>query len=195
MSKSDHVEHEAVEEVVEQVAEASQESGKKRQNRVKYFDYVHDDGKVELKFKFLNGHEAAVFAHGDLLAQLVALGMKQYFQGVINGAESVEKAIEAVEHAIGLMDQGKFVEHARAGRKGAPKLNDLEVAVAEVRGVAVEVAKAWLDKREAASRGFKLAVRNDPSVALVLARLAAERAAQAEESGKDEQIDMFADLA
>lgn len=167
----------------------------KRQNRVKYFDYVHEDGNVELKFLFANGHEAAVFAHGDLLARLVAMGMKQYFQGLINGAESVDKAIEAVEQAIGLMDQGKLVEHVRAGRKaGAVKFKDLELAIAEVRGVTAEVAKAWLDKREAASRGFKLAIRSEPSVALVLARLAAERAAQAGESGKDEQVDLFADL-
>jgi len=165
----------------------------KRARKVKYFDYIHEDGKVELKFSF-EGHEGLhVFAHDALVNQLILAGMKSYFQGIVNGAESVDQAYQAVVDAIAKFDQGEFVAKARGGRKaGEKKASDLAIAVAEVRQLDVAVAEAWIEKREKEKRGFKLRLRNDSAVAVVLARLTAEKAGASESTPEN---DLFSDLA
>ena len=91
----------------------------------------------------------------------------------------IAKSPEALEQVMGMVGVGiPNVELVKRG--GTAKQDVLALAVAEHMGSTYEVAKAWIDAKEAGHRGFKRRLRSEHAIAEILLRLEAKEPKSAE---------------
>lgn len=141
--------------------------GAKRTRVVKGSVSVSASG--EALIKYTGGGGDTVQIHPDLVDHFALYGFEQFFRQLIAKSDSVESLQAAVNEAALKIGAGEMPEVSKKrAAKGEGKGNVLARAVAEVHGVSVERATAWLDKQD---RKAKLAVRHDPAIAAALARL------------------------
>lgn len=115
--------------------------------------------------KIAGGGGVEVQLNPELIDDFAVFGFQAFFKGLIAQAESVEELEESLKDAVAKMEAGEFPVTEKV-RKTKP--DHLVEAIAEVNGVTVEKAAAWLEKQD---RKGKLAARRDGRVAAVLARL------------------------
>lgn len=152
MSKADKQEGQAV-------AEAATKATKVRKGTVA----VNAKGVALIKYNGGGGKE--IVLNPELIDDFAVFGFQAFFKQLIGSAKDVadlQEKIAAVEAKM-VANEFPVVEKVR---KSKPDF--LVQAIAEVQGVSVERVEAWLAKQD---RATKLAVRRDPAVATVLARL------------------------
>lgn len=144
-----------------------------------------------VEFGFTNG-ENLVLNLSDLspemVTQLALHGISQKVGDAYSGVKgNVEEAISLARAIIDRLKTGEF-NAKREGGSASGRVTDLARALSEVAGKEISECVAKLDEMEKAE---KLALRKHPKVAAVLARLAAERAAEAavEAEGVEEALD------
>lgn len=116
--------------------------------------------------KYLGGGGEEIQMPLEMVDQFALFGFEAFFGRMITTAVSVEKLQESINEAVKKLEEGKFPVIAR--KSGGEKVDYLAQAVAEVNGVSVEKAAAWLEKQP---RGTKISLRYDSRVAEVLARI------------------------
>ncbi len=134
-----------------------------------------EDGVVNLELVFSNGNTLKVSDNSSYTNKLIGMGMLKLFNHVISTSASVEEAFDKCKLIADKMGKGELPSSRKRGPSKANKIDYLAEAVAEVRGVAYEQAKEWMDAKESESKGFKVKLRNHPEVASVLIRKSKER--------------------
>lgn len=137
---------------------------------------IDADGFLEGTFDFANGETRNfILAPGKPLVNDFAIhGIKQKFGDEIAGLEEVDDCVEAIDDLILRLNKGEWSEKREGGAMAGASI--LAKALVEWSGQSLEAIRAFLSTKTNAE---KLALRNDPEVAGIVARLEAEKAAKA----------------
>jgi len=147
---------------------------------------ISEDGfDVVVTLDFLNG-ETRTFkaaANKPIFARFAAHGLLQKLGDEVAGLEDIEDQVLAIDELIDRLDRGEWgAERARGEGNAMAGLSILAKALVEVSGKTPEAVKEFL---KAKSNAEKLALRDNPSLKPVIAKLEAARKPRK----KDNEID------
>lgn len=137
---------------------------------------ISDDGfDIEARFDVVNGETRTfkIAANKPLFARLAAHGLLQKVGDEVAGLEDPEDMVLALDEIIDRLGRGEWgVERAKGEKSGMAGLSVLAKALVEVSGKTPEAIKDFLASKTNAE---KLALRDNPSLKPVVARIEAER--------------------
>lgn len=138
---------------------------------------VQDDGTVLLQAAFSDGElrEYVLDIRDDAFSKYAAAGLEATVKRLVNGGLSHD-----FDLAVPQLAEGPAARKQRVSK--GPKASPLELACVEVTGKDIEAVRPWLASK---TRKERFALARDPRIAVVIARLAAEKeAAKAEKAGE-----------
>jgi len=141
---------------------------------------ISEDGfTVETRFDFVNG-EFRIFkieADNKLFAKLAAHGAEQKIGDEIAGLDDIEDAILAVDNLMDRLKEGKW--QAERESSGLAGTSILARALIKQSGKSAQVVKEFLKGKTNAE---KLALRNNPAIAPIIAELEKNRKKKVKEA-------------
>lgn len=142
---------------------------------------LHADGGVTVRLDFLNGETRSFDIPSNLMQRFAAHGAEQKLGDEIAGVADVDDCVLAVDELVERLKKGEWGITRTAGNSIAGT-SVLARALAEHSGKPMDTIKAFLrDKTQAQ----KLALRNNPAVNVIVARLEAEKAKKSTKSSVD----------
>lgn len=133
---------------------------------------VDESGVLHIREDFLNGRVVQVAVSGDMLVKFLEFGASQKCRDIIAGEDDLDSAVLDSEEFFKLLESGRWTEE-RA--KGAGASAPLHKAIMEVTGKSAKEVKDWLHPM---GQTEKLALRKDPTIAPIIARLEANKKAK-----------------
>lgn len=116
-----------------------------------------------------------------LLLKAAAHGLEQKLGDETAGIEDIEDAVEAVDELMVRLQKGEWLVGREGTGQGMAGASILARALAEVTGQPIAAVREYLSGLEPK---LKIALRGDPTVAPVVARLEREKAERAAARGK-----------
>lgn len=162
-------------------------AGKRRVNKESFATSDH----LSIRLDFRNG-ETRTFTipHGfadpsapvaKTMIKAAAHGLEQKLGDEMAGIEKIEDAIEAVDELMIRLERGEWNATREGGGTGMAGASVLARALVEVSGQPIKTVREYLSGLDAK---MKTALRGDPTVAPVIARLEREAAERAAARGK-----------
>lgn len=136
---------------------------------------------------FANGEVRTGTVPASLIARASEHGIGQKLRDSISGEKTVEDAVGSFEDVADTLVSGEWTQQRSSGDGPKASKTELAVALAAVRGIAVEAAASWLATKTPAE---KIKLRQVPAISLKIAQMRAEKAA----AKGDEGDDVFAGL-
>jgi hypothetical protein len=130
------------------------------------------DGKVQVRLDFRNGETRLFVIPDAMLNQFAGHGAEQKLGDETAGLDNVEDAVLAVDELMDRLQAGEW--GIRRDAKGLAGTSILLKALMEVYNKPVATIKKFLSDKTPAQ---KMALRNDPRVKPVVAKLEEQRAA------------------
>ena len=153
-------------------------AGKKRLDKTVMID--SDKGTAAVRLDFKNGETRTVEVPASLLLQAAAHGFSQKLGDNVAGVDDLDDAVEATDQLIARLSKGEWTAE-REGGNGLSGVSILAKALVEATGQTIDVVREYLSKLEPK---VKMALRADPSIAPIVKRLEAEKAAKSKTSGE-----------
>jgi hypothetical protein len=148
---------------------------------------IADDGTITGRFDLDNGKTIDFTVPSSLLSRFAEHGMLQKIGDSIAGEKDTDDAFESMSDLVKRLSNGEWTQARQAG--GFSGVSILIQALVEASGKSVEEIKAFLENK---SQAEKLALRKSNTLAPIITRLEAEKAAK---STKTPAIDGDALLA
>lgn len=119
------------------------------------------DGKVSVRFDFVNGETRTFNAPAFLTAQLAGHGASQKIGDEAAGVEDIDDIVVAIEDVISRLEKGEWSTQRAAG-DGFSGASVVIRAICEVTGKTVDGVKAFLEKKlaDAKAKGESLTRRD-----------------------------------
>lgn len=147
-------------------------AGKRRMLKESVIDA---DGKVSVRLDFVNG-ETRIFAlPADMFSRFAGHGAEQKLGDEVAGLTDVEDAIIAIDELIERLNAGSW-GIARVAGSGMAGTSVLARALVEHTGKGMDAIKAFLAGK---SQAEKVALRGNPNIAPIVARLEANKVKKA----------------
>lgn len=147
-------------------------TGKRRLNKESFVDA---EGNILCRLDFRNGETRTFKLPQTLVAKAAAHGIEQKLGDEMSGIEDLEDAIQAVDELMERLGKGEW-NAKREGGTGFAGASILARALVEATGKTIEEVKAFMS---GLTNGQKLALRGDETLAPIVKRLEAEKAARA----------------
>jgi hypothetical protein len=138
------------------------------------------DGTPGVRLDFRNGETRTVYVHPKLMNRAAAHGYSQKLGDSIAAVEDLDDAVETIDQLIARLDAGEWAAE-REGGSGLSGVSILAKALVEATGQTIEVVRDYLSKLEPK---VKMALRADPTIAPIVKRLEAEKAAKSKVSNE-----------
>ena len=132
---------------------------------------VHADGKVDVRFDFVNGESRTFTIPTDMIGRFAAHGAEQKIGDEIAGVVDADDCVLAVDELIERLHKGEWGV-VRAAGNGIAGTSVLARALVEHSGKPMDAIKAFLSGKTQAQ---KLALRNNPAINVIVTRLEAEK--------------------
>jgi len=155
------------------------------------------DGKVTVRFDFVNGESRRFEVPSTLMLQCAGHGASQKIGDEAAGVEDIDDIVVAVDDIITRLNKGEWAT-ARAAGDGFSGASLVIRAIGEVTGKSVEDVKTFLQKKldDAKTKGEELSrrdlyasFRNPASkTGIVIARLEKEKASKASKVNADDLL-------
>ena len=159
-------------------------AGKRRLNKT---SKVNPDGSITTQLDFVNGETRLFTMPQSLKDQFAMHGADQKFGDEIAGLEDIDDAILAIDELMDRLNKGDW--SIRREANGLAGTSVLARALVEAFGKPASAIKEWLATK---SHAEKVALRSNPKVAPIVARLEAEKTKKAPTVDTDA---LLADLA
>lgn len=145
---------------------------------------LNEDGSIQVRLDFVNGETRLFTLPTTLVGRFAAHGAEQKLGDEIAGVTDVEDCILAVDELMERLNAGEWGA-TRAAGNGIAGTSILARALIEHSGKPADVIKAFLrDKTQAQ----KLALRNNPQIQPIIARLEAAKVRKEKDSINTEEM-------
>lgn len=128
-----------------------------------------EDGSVSVRLDFVNGESRTFTLPSSLLMQFAGHGAEQKLGDEVAGLSDVEDAIMAIDELVERLNQGQWGVTRAAGNSMAGS-SVLARALHEHTGKDMAAIKSFLSGKTQAE---KVALRNNPAIAPIVAKLEA----------------------
>lgn len=132
---------------------------------------IHEDGNVDVRFDFVNGESRTFRIPTEMMLKFAAHGAEQKIGDEIAGVKDADDCVLAVEELIDRLVEGQWGVVRAAGNSIAGT-SVLARALVEHSGKGMDAIKVFLKDKTQAQ---KLALRNNPSINVIVVRLEAEK--------------------
>lgn len=161
--------------------------GKRKLQKNSFIDEA--TGAVTVRLDFRNGETRSYTIPDNLLAKFAAHGAEQKLGDEIAGCEDIADGVLSVDDLIARLNKGEWQARRDAG--GMAGTSILLRALMEYNGKPFEVVKAYLMTKTQAQ---KIALRDNPALAPIIARLTAEAASRKPKVDTDAMLLELEDL-
>ncbi len=132
---------------------------------------LSEDGSVSVRMDFVNGESRIFKLPESLMMTFAAHGAEQKLGDEIAGVQDVEDCVLAVDELIERLAKGEWALARSAGNSIAGT-SVLARALVEHSGKPIDKIKEFLKDK---SQAQKMALRNNPAISVIVARLEAEK--------------------
>jgi hypothetical protein len=136
---------------------------------------IHEDGSVSVRTDFVNGESRTFTIPAGMLLKFAAHGAEQKLGDEIAGVTDVEDCVLAIDELTERLNNGEWGVVRAAGNSIAGT-SVLARALCEHSGKQMDAVKNFLKDKTQAQ---KMALRNNPSISVIVARLEAEKVKKA----------------
>lgn len=168
-------------------------AGKRKMSK----EIIIKDGKVSVRFDFLNGETRTYVVGTALLNQLAGHGASQKIGDEAAGVDEVDDMVVAIDDIITRLNKGEWTT-TRAAGDGFSGASVVIRAIGEVTGKTVDEVKAFLEKKLAddKAKGGTLTRRDlyasfrapNSKTGVVIARLEKDKASKAVKVNADDLL-------
>lgn len=148
--------------------------GKRKLLKESFFE--EETGAISVRLDFVNGETRTFTIPESLLARFAAHGAEQKLGDEIAREDDIDDAVQAIDELMDRLDKGEWNAKREAGTGAGGSI--LFKALVEVTKQPKEKITAFLAGIDAKT---KMALRKDPALQPVIARLEAEKAARSAE--------------
>ena len=162
-------------------------AGKRKMLKTSLF---HDDGSIAIRLDFVNGETRTFTLAEQLLGKYAAHGAEQKFGDEIAGLDDVDDCILAIDDLADRLSTGEWgMQRDKSGLAGT---SILARALVEHSGKTPEQVKSFLGGK---SQAQKVALRGNPALAPIVARLEAEKARKSKPKNSVDTESLLDELA
>lgn len=134
---------------------------------------ISDSGEITVRLDFVNGEYRVLAVRQDMVAKFAAHGASQKLGDEIANVKEVEDCVIAIDELIDRLDKGDWKTQRESNSLAGASI--LQRALIELTGQTKDEVKAFLSPK---SQAEKVALRNNPRLQPIVARLEAERDAK-----------------
>ena len=131
---------------------------------------IHSDGSISVRMDFVNGETRTYKINPDLVLQFAAHGAEQKFGDETAGLDDIDDAILAVDELQERLERGEWAVKREAS--GLAGTSILARALVEFTGKSAHMVR---DQLKALSQAQKVALRQNPKIQPIVARLEAAK--------------------
>jgi hypothetical protein len=140
-------------------------------------------------FDFDNGKSISFTVPDSLLTRFAEHGMLQKIGDSIAGEKDTDDAFESMSDLVKRLSAGEWTQQRQAGAFSGVSI--LIQALVEASGKTVEEIKAFLESK---SQAEKVALRRSPTIAPIVQRLEAEKAAKSPKANAVDTTSLLAEI-
>lgn len=131
----------------------------------------NEDGSVAVRMDFVNGESRTFKLPAELMLKFAGHGAEQKLGDEIAGVQDVEDCVLAIDELTERLNKGEWGVTRVAGNSIAGT-SILARALVEHSGKGMDAIKAFLKDK---SQAQKIALRNNPAISVIVARLEADK--------------------
>lgn len=145
---------------------------------------VNADGSLAVRLDFVNGESRIVTLAEALMEKFALHGAEQKLGDEIAGLDDVEDCVMAIDELMERLDKGDWsIQREKNGMAGS---SVLAKALAEKSGKPISAIKDFL---KAKTQAEKVALRNNPAIQPIIARLEAAKVKKPSKVNTDALLD------